>query len=342
MSLDLVNLVERAWNTVWDNKYLIILGIIFAFLGGRTQTSSLNFNVPSTGGGFDGSGGFEDFNEDFGDDFGEQMPPPETFEELLEDMGLDPAMAATMGALGLGIVIVIVLIVIVISLVAQFFARVAEGGMIGGVNQINAGQESSFGLAWGAGWRRALPMFGIYLVRAIPGLVFAIGVLIWVFTIIGSLIAAPTLESGIEGLIAANAVILILVIATGCVVAIISLVLNALGVLADRATMIEQTNVWASFRRAIEVIREKPVDVVLLFLAQWILRLLIAAVLFLPGAIAALCCLFWPLLLAVTGLIEAFFSAVWTLAWMEWTGGRSEPVQGSGPAFDVGPEPVNV
>jgi hypothetical protein len=38
-----------------------------------------------------------------------------------------------------------------------------------------------------------------------------------------------------------------------------------------------------------------------------------------PGIVMALCFLLWPLLLLISGTVEAYFSTLWTLAWREWT-----------------------
>ena len=57
-----------------------------------------------------------------------------------------------------------------------------------------------------------------------------------------------------------------------------------------------------------------------------VLTVVMIILLIVPGAILALCCLFWPVLLLFQGAVTAYFSTMWTLAWQEWT--STAPVAG--------------
>ena len=107
-------IVNRSVNIVWNNKFLIVLGILAALGGG---TSSLN------GGGGGGNGG--------GGGTSGQVP---------DLTGGD--------ALAIGLVIGVVLVAIVIGLALWAISTVARGGLVAGVDTIEDGGTSSFSQAW--------------------------------------------------------------------------------------------------------------------------------------------------------------------------------------------------
>jgi len=78
--------------------------------------------------------------------------------------------------------------------------------------------------------------------------------------------------------------------------------------------------VFASYRRGVEVLVENIGPALILFLLQVAISIGLGIVLLVPGAVMALCCLLWPVLLLVQGAIASYFSTLWTLAWREWTG----------------------
>jgi hypothetical protein len=84
--------------------------------------------------------------------------------------------------------------------------------------------------------------------------------------------------------------------------------------------MLEDLGVIASYRRGLNVLLENIGPALILFLIQIAISIGLIIVMFLPGILMLLCCVLWPVLLIVEGTIAAFFSALWTLAWREWTG----------------------
>jgi hypothetical protein len=108
--------------------------------------------------------------------------------------------------------------------------------------------------------------------------------------------------------------------ALACILVPIAVVLSALRTFANRACMLEERGVFASYRRGVEVLLENIGPTLVLFLLQVAISIGLEIVLFLPGVVMALCCALWPVLLLVQGAITSYFSTVWTLAWREWTG----------------------
>jgi hypothetical protein len=104
-----------------------------------------------------------------------------------------------------------------------------------------------------------------------------------------------------------------------CVLLPISLLLILLQAFANRACVLEDLGVFASYKRGIGVLTDNLGEVVLLFLIQILVAVLLALAMALPTLMIALCCLLWPTLFFIQGTISAYFSTLWTLAWREWT-----------------------
>jgi len=96
--------------------------------------------------------------------------------------------------------------------------------------------------------------------------------------------------------------------------------------------MLENLGVIDSYRRGTSVLRANLGEAILLFLLQIVIFIVLGVLAFLPGLVAALCCLLWPLLLVVQGAMSAFVSSLWTLAWRTWTGKPPRLEEASGTA----------
>ncbi len=320
--MDYGEVLSRAWNIVWNNKWLILLGILVAL---------------GSGGGGGGNGGGYNFGQgDF--DRSEQpegpeqtpfeQPDLEEFERLLSRQELQQFMG-----LGTAVILALLCVGLVIAVTLGVVARIAAGGLIAGVDQIDGGAASSFGQAWSAGWARGWRLIGIGLVTAIP----------WVLLLLISIpLAIPLIRMATstgmspEEIFNQSVGLWIGLGALLCITILISLPLAALQALADRACIVENTGVWASYRRAWEVLTGNLGPAVLLFLIQTGIQIGLGLLLLLPSILMALCCLLWPVLLAISGTITAYFSTVWTLAWRHWTGrtrgSAGEPLPQPAPA----------
>ncbi len=109
-------------------------------------------------------------------------------------------------------------------------------------------------------------------------------------------------------------------IALVCLFLIPSLLLILLRTFANRACMLGDLGVVASYRQGFEVLGANLGPSFILFLLQIAISVGVGLALFIPGALILLCCFLWPLLLLIQGTFAAFFSTLWTLAWNQWTG----------------------
>jgi hypothetical protein len=304
--MDFGELLSRAWDILWNNKFLILLGVLVAL--GSGSVGGGNFNVPGSGGPSGGQQPFAEPEEFEEFDFDEYGVPQEDLEDIFGALG-----AAL--ALGAAAAVALICVAVIIGVALWVAGLIARGGLIAGVDQIETVGASSFGQAWNAGWQKGWRLFGIGLIPAIPGIVLALVVLAFG-------LAYYFEGQGLDetALAAAGSGMFVIVGTTVCLVVLVSLVLELLRAMANRACMLEDTGVFESYRRGWEVLRENLGQGVLLALIQLGIQIALGLLLFIPSIIMSCCCLLWPVLLAISGTISAYFSTTWTLAWREWTG----------------------
>lgn len=294
--MDYGQLFRRAANIVWQHKFLIVLGILAAFSSG-------------SGG---GNSGFQ-FDLDGGQQ-GQQWQWPEGMPwgpGVPQDMPFMPDLQG----MGAGVPVGVILLACVALLVAAalyVLGTIARGGLIAAVHDVEDGRKTSFGEAWRAGWRRGWTLVGISLLPAVPALIGFLIALIGIAATAG----LSTISRGFTfSNVGAGSFFGILL----CILLPISLVLSLLRTFANRAAMLEGSRVLASYGRGFSVLMEHIGPALLIFIIQVAISLVLGILLLPAGIVVALCCLLWPLLFLFQGLMAAFFSAVWTLAWRQWT-----------------------
>jgi hypothetical protein len=293
--MDFGKLLSKAWDLLWKNAFLILLGGL-AVLGGT-----------GTGGGNQSRFAFQ------GDDFNWRDFPRFDYGGPFQNWDL-PAVAA-------GGVILLVLFGILVALLLWALGTVARGGLISAVNDLEEDQPTNFGTAFQAGWVKGWQLLGIGLVPAVPGVVLLI------FGI-ASLVSGSGLEKlraggmSWEGLSALSPLLVL-----ACVLVPVGFVLSLLRTFANRACMLEDRGVLASYQRGLEVLGANLGPVLILFLLQIAISIAGGIILFVPGILTALCCLLWPLLLLVRAAFAAYYSSLWTLAWREWVN-LPAPIEG--------------
>ena len=284
-------MLKRAWSIIWENKFLILLGIIVA-LGSGGRGGGLG-----SGGGGSSGNGESSYDFPFGD-----MPT------LRAEIGF-PEVVIGLAALA---VISFALLVAILVWVA---ATIARGGLIAGVNTIEGGGASSFAAAWYAGWDKGWRLLGIGIAPAIPTFILALAGL-----------ATAGVLAGLWGWLGQNVSVAagiglgVPFVVLACILVPIALALSLLRTFANRACMLEDLGVMASYRRGLEVLVTNIGPAIVLFLVQVGISIALGLVLFLPGLLMVLCCILWPVLLAIKGTVTSYFSTLWTLAWREWAG----------------------
>jgi hypothetical protein len=309
--MDFVALVKRGWELVWNNKWLILLGVL-AVLGGSgvaMGSNGTNYNYQQqnrpqyTWEGDQGDFGQGDFDpDDFDFDWLEDVPEPD-WDEIA-------AVTGTIAAIGVALCCLLLLVFIVLWLIGI----IASGGMIAGIDVLDTGGESSFALAWQAAWKKFLRLLGIRLVTWIPGLLMIVVFLLMFGGIFGSILSEEPVIIGTG--------IGVSVILGAVLIGTLSLVIFFLGILrmlADRACMLEDLRVFEAYKRAFVIFRDNVLATLLVYAVQFGFMIVIATIFGVPIFFFTLCCCLWPVLLAILGTFTALFSAVWTLAWKKWT-----------------------
>lgn len=279
-------LFSRSADIVWRNKFLIVLGIIAALAGGTINNGgSISADSSGSGQWYNNPGQFQDFQAEF-------------------------------TGLAVGAIIAIACVLFFIALALWAISTIARGGLIAGVDSIESGEKTGFSRAWSAGWQRVWTLLGIGFIPAIPGLLlFVLGII--ALAGYGGIYALFGEETAAGGALAGLAIPLVLL---ACILVPISLVLAILRNFAERACMLEGLGAIDSYRRGTKVLMSNLGEAIILFVLQIAIFIGLGILLFLPGLFLLLCCCLWPLLLIINGAINAFLSALWTLAWRTWTG----------------------
>lgn len=311
--MDYGAILQRAWEIVWNNKFLILLGVLVAFSTGGG--SSGNFGGGSGGGDggeppFDGTEpGIE---EDFGDLTEEDIE--RMVNEFLAQYGLEMGLA-------LGVIVAVVCVAFTIGLALWVVGTIATGGLIAAVDEIERGGKPTFGTAWQAGWQKGWRLIGIGLIPALIGLLFLV---VLVATAISFGVTADSFAS--EGVEAMAGSLIVALVCIGCLWVITAIFIGLLRLLANRACMLENAGVLEAYGRAWDVLRGHIGPIIILGLIQLGISIGVGFVLFLPSFVIAFCCILWPVAWLISGTIEAYFSTVWTLAWRSLVGGGDRPL----------------
>lgn len=291
--MDYGSLLSRAWEIIWNHKFLILLGVLVALgSGGGTSGGGGGFNVETPS-------------------MPQQPPQAPEMPEMPRWRGFENIRLPSIPRVA---IVLLILVAVVVGLAVWVVSTIARGGLIAGADTVAAGGPSSFGAAFRAGWRRGWTLLGIAILPGIPALILALGVL---FVLLVASGVAPTLGEAIR--IPLNVGVFGLLGLMGCVLTPLIFVLSLLQTFANRACMLEQEGVFGAYKRGINVLFGNLGPVLVLFLVQIVLNVGIGLVMILPGIFLALCCVLWPVLLLIRGAIAAYFSTMWTLAWRAWT-----------------------
>lgn len=294
--MDYGKLLTRAWEIIWEHKFLILLGVLVALTSstGSSLSSSSSWSTRGTEGEFRGPPDWDQFP------WFDQLP------QRGRAWAAGLPVILVMFAIGVGLFIAIPLWVL---------STLSRGALIAGVSTIDAGGTSSFSTAFSAAWQKGWRLIGIAVIPAIPGLVLALIALVTAASMagLGSLFDSDFVRAPLAGLGILFAVL-------ACILIPITLVLGLVQTFANRACMIEDRSVLESYQRGLAVLVDNLGSAIVLFLIQIAVGIVIGILLFVPGLLLFLCCIFWPVLLAIRGAISAYFSSLWTLAWRNWTG----------------------
>ena len=327
------SLFKEAWRIFWRNPALWVFGLLAALGGGTNLRYNFNFDF--------GNNNFDpEFLQRFGAP-GQRLPEmPFEFRALLNQI----FSSQTFG--------VIVVVGIVWMIIAFLLATYADGALMGMVNTIGGGQKVSVGFGFRAGAKRFLPLLGVRFILTLPALI--LGLIAAVS--IGQMAFNPSEDLGASSTFMRN---FSAMAGLGTLSFVVSLLMMAIGVWAERAVVLDDMPIWPSIVKGWKFLWGKFGDyftIALLFILVSIAAGLVFACLLLPilcgtmglGAASAfsnsdmsvitrLMVFTGPTILiaVLLGLLfgtlaNVFTSSVWTLAYRQWT----QPAQ---PATSVAP-----
>jgi len=323
--MDYGRIIRRALEIVWRHKVLWVFGIAAALFSGG-------------GGGGNGANGIQyTLDENSLRRFGQQMPFGPNVEAVV------PVILAI-----IGLVLLLVLVFAIVGIIVRY---TSVGALIGGVDEVERTERTSFRSALRIGWQRLLRLFAIDL---IIGIAMFVVVLALVFlTIAGVLFAVLPAIALAEGGGSGATVLAVLwgvgvglavLVALVAVSVIVSAITTLIREVAFRANVLERQGVFASIGTAFRLIRGNLKEVLLVWLILVAINLalsIVAIPLVVIGivgvigpAVAAFAltesvavtllvlvpiALFFVLVAAfIGGLVLTFQSAVWTLSYREW------------------------
>ena len=332
------NLFKESWRIFWRNPALWVFGLLAALGGGTNLRYNFNFDFGSNSN-FDPEILRVSARQD------SKMPEmPFEFRALLNQI----FSSQTFG--------IIVAVGIIWMIIAFLLATYADGALMGMVNTIGGGQKVGVGFGFRAGARRFLPLLAVRFVLALPalilGLIAAVSVSQMVFN--------PSEELGPSSMFMRNFSV---ISGLGALAFVVSLLMMAIGVSAERAVVLDDRPIWPSIVQGWKFLWGKFGDyftIALLFILVSIAAGLVFACLLIPilcgalglGAASAfgdnnlsiftrIMVFTGPTILiaVLLGLLfgtlaNVFTSSVWTLAYRQWT----QPAQ---PATAVAPPPAS-
>ena len=315
--------ISRAFKLVRENRVLWLLGFLTA-LGGATNAF--------------GNGSRTSWRMDARD-----------FPSGMQDAGMQmPDWMTRPGLLAAGIG-TFVLFLFVLGLVLYVIGLIARGGLIKGVQLIEAEGKTSFKPAWSAGVAKFWSMLGLTLLLFLPFIIIGIIALIVIVTS-GVALFAPMMGGGQmpqNNMIAGGIVVAVLVLMAGCAALVYGLVALGLQTIGERAILLDNLPVIDALRKAWALLKAQLGNIIVLALIVFLIDLavsvvtgLVVAALFIPTAITMLGTaqtiqtstlvlggigfIAAVLISAVIGSVfTAFNSAVWTLAYQQFTGSRA-------------------
>ncbi len=307
-------LLSRAWDIIWRNKIIWVFGFLAGLGTGGANGSNwrTNFNIPG------------------------RVPPGEiTLPPWLQRFFSEPTLL-------LVVIVIAVAIVLLIALVLALIAALGHGGMVEMVREADDTGTTGFSTGWGAGLRHVLGVFAIRFLLGLPSVIIILaGLIPFLLTIFP---AAMQSARGVPGGTAPGWVVGTLFacfLPALCIGLLAMIPLSLLETLSIRALVLEERGIGDSIRRGWQIFTQNLGQVIVLWLIFAVIGLVLAIVvglivaalavaLIVPIALLVVASPLFviPLVLAalvvavigaaIRSVVEAFVSAVWTLAYRQF------------------------
>lgn len=257
--MDYTQLLKRAWDIVWNNKFMFVLGFLAALGGGGgSGGGNSNFNFSSD---------FE--NNDF------NIPP-----EFAQNIEQYWAQFAGLLVLFIGLAIILAIVFWLVSLIGQ-------AGLISSASRLDAGENTTLKSAFSDGVSKLGSMVGLNLVLYGPFLL--LGIVAFGFmaatigtAVIGELSGSDVNFDAIAPLFGSSFICFALL---ACLMVPISIVISIVYPFAQRGIVLKELGIIDSIKHGWKVVRENVGDVIVLIIIFAVIGVLfgiVAAVVLVP------------------------------------------------------------
>ncbi len=317
--MDLGNLMRRGWNLTWQNKWMYILGFLAALGGSAGSGSNFNFSGNQT---FDAQ-------------------TTEEFEAVVAQM---TNFWANYGSL----VILGICALFILGIVFWLLSLIGRAGLIHGAAELDAKQPASLREAWSVGVSKLGRMVALYLLFALPFIIFAV-----LAAVVVALYFVPIFSAAASGQAPPSdfgmsfAAIPILLGCLACVLGILGLIITFVQPFSVRGLVLRNLGVTESIGHGWRVLRENLGNILILALIFLVIGIVVGLIgVFVAGLLAAPFVL--PIVLglvrdtglttlnivlavlgalvfilvtaAISSILVAYQSTTFTLAYQEFTG----------------------
>jgi hypothetical protein len=247
--MDYGKLLRRAWEIVWGNKFMLVLGFLAA--------------LGSSGGGGGGNSNFRTGSNEFpgSPDFGGQM-------------------AAFWGQYA-ALILTAVCFFFLLGIALWLLGLTARGGLISAAARLDAGEKITFGQAFSAGWDRIGRLIGVSLLLFLPFIILAFVLAAVIAGAVGFSIfnMASVVEQG-DPTAVFGSIGLVFVAVCGllCLALPIGIVLSGISAFAQRGVMLQELGVMDSIRHGWQILKSNLAEIVVLVIIFIVIGLVVTAV----------------------------------------------------------------
>ncbi|MCL2503443.1 MAG: hypothetical protein FWE94_02385 [Coriobacteriia bacterium] len=221
MKIRFGEIIKRAWQIMWRHKVLWVLGM-FAGISGGCQ------------GGVNSSSNYRSSSAPDLSSLSDRLSP--------DFLGVLPAFIA------------IIVVFVLIGLVWWILSLAAQGGLIAGVDEIEAGRAPRLGALWKAGFSKFLSLWGLDILAGLPLFLVGVGIVAGAIAIVlsGGSGGRPETAGLVVGMLCGVVALLPLLIVGGFVLGVIRLVGQRYIMFGGRRTFQAFGDAWRFLRGSLK------------------------------------------------------------------------------------------
>lgn len=258
--MDYTNLLKRAWELVWNNKFMFVLGFLAALSGGGGGGGGGNFNSGSPGS---------------GDDI---TLPPDVVNNI-EQFWVQYAV----------LIVAVIIFFILLGIAFWLLSMIGRAGMVSSAVRLDAGETVTLRDAFSVGTSKLGSMVGLSLLMYGPFILFGLIAFVAFAATIGTAVLAEFSGSGgdMEALGAGIGGLFICFGLLACLIVPLSLLVSVVYPFAMRGLVLYDYGAVESVRHGWQIVKENVGDIIVLAILFFVIGILfgiVAAIVLVPLA----------------------------------------------------------